>query len=426
MSRRSNQRTRLPSSAAAETGSTHHARGQLRRLARVQLACVIAIALGGGGLAMFLGRALIDARRTEAALDREYASVVSVAYDLGRFESRFWRERDLQGHLIPEGAMADWLRSRVELAELTKSTATGNPAILALARSVATEGDELVAVMMNRGTVVGSAAERAKLAEGVRHIKRIESMLLTWVAELRKAQARTQRAGDRQTRNLVGLTLGVVALMALGALALTVSFERARARLAARLVTLAESDALTALPNRRAFHDKLTEIIERTRTGGSVTSVAVLDVDHFKRLNDEYGHLAGDDALRETASALRGCARSTDLVARFGGEEFAWILPDTTVEQAAAIVDRARAAVAQLRLPSGASVTLSAGISSTRQSHDPERLVDLADAAMYLAKTGGRNCTRLSEAPERGHHESLESPGLTEATTTYSLPGTTR
>ncbi len=159
------------------------------------------------------------------------------------------------------------------------------------------------------------------------------------------------------------------------------------------LAALASADPLTGLANHRSFHDTLDREVLAAATTGSELAVAVLDLDHFKQINDAMGHQAGDDALREVARRLRSCIRGGDTLARVGGEEFAWLLPGASAEAAFAAVERARRAVSAMPVRGVGTVTISAGISDTGQAVSPRELYRLADGALYWAKANGRNRT---------------------------------
>ena len=163
------------------------------------------------------------------------------------------------------------------------------------------------------------------------------------------------------------------------------------------LERLSTVDALTGLANRRQFNDQLIREFGRARRAGEPLALLMIDIDHFKALNDGLGHLVGDERLREVASALGGCAmRATDLVARYGGEEFAAILTKTSLPQARALAETMRIAVEELQLPSarGGVVTISIGLALADpaiEGVDAETVLGRADAALYAAKTAGRN-----------------------------------
>ncbi|MGZ4244905.1 MAG: diguanylate cyclase [Solirubrobacteraceae bacterium] len=162
----------------------------------------------------------------------------------------------------------------------------------------------------------------------------------------------------------------------------------------AALAAQASTDALTGVANHRAFHERLTADLSRSRRYGTTVSVAMIDVDHFKLVNDVGGHEAGDEVLIRVARCLSNAARTEDTLARVGGDEFAWILPETGAEEALQAVERARAAIVApaSELP---PVTISAGICDSRWTSDPTELVRLADRALYSSKENGRDQIRL-------------------------------
>ena len=157
---------------------------------------------------------------------------------------------------------------------------------------------------------------------------------------------------------------------------------------------LADLDGLTHLPNRRRFEVDVDNEWERCRRYGRPMSMVMMDLDHFKRLNDEHGHLLGDQVLREVATAVTGVLRSTDTAYRYGGEEIVVILRETGLEDAVSAAERLRSAVADLRLADHPRVVVStsAGVATRRStmSHYTE-LVAEADAALYDAKRTGRD-----------------------------------
>ena len=156
------------------------------------------------------------------------------------------------------------------------------------------------------------------------------------------------------------------------------------------LSEMATTDALTGLRNRRALNHSLQlelAIVERRSTP---LSLLMLDVDHFKRINDTHGHEAGDKVLRAIAQLLSGCARVIDIVARVGGEEFAVILPNTDAQGALVIAERMRTAVAAADWL-GHPTTISIGAATLQGEEDAARLYARADAALYAAKSAGRN-----------------------------------
>jgi diguanylate cyclase (GGDEF)-like protein/PAS domain S-box-containing protein len=169
----------------------------------------------------------------------------------------------------------------------------------------------------------------------------------------------------------------------------------ASAQSKADLERLARVDDLTGLPNQREFHGRLASEIARSGRSGAAVCLAIFDVDHFKRVNDTYGHPVGDLVLREVARRLRSVVRQSDVVARAGGEEFAWIMPDTLLDDAERAAARGRAAVSAEPFPQVGKVTISCGVAARIVGDDPESLYAAADEALYAAKQGGRDrvCT---------------------------------
>lgn len=144
-------------------------------------------------------------------------------------------------------------------------------------------------------------------------------------------------------------------------------------------------DPLTGLANRRFFLEELTSELERMKRTNSSISLAMIDLDDFKDINDTYGHLKGDEVLREVAHILQSNTRAIDTVSRWGGEEFAVILPDTDIENASIFASRIRKIVEEFGFVS--NLTVSIGLISTNDKMNMERLVQLADDALYKAKT---------------------------------------
>jgi two-component system, cell cycle response regulator len=161
----------------------------------------------------------------------------------------------------------------------------------------------------------------------------------------------------------------------------------------------ATSDSLTCLWNRAAILEILQQELERAQRADMTLSILLGDLDHFKRINDTYGHLAGDVVLRETAHRMRATVRPYDRIGRYGGEEFLLVLPDCPVPGALALAERLRLAVGGegIALAEGmVSVTLSLGIATSEMAGEIPDLLSAADAALYRAKHHGRNCVELA------------------------------
>jgi diguanylate cyclase (GGDEF)-like protein/PAS domain S-box-containing protein len=168
-----------------------------------------------------------------------------------------------------------------------------------------------------------------------------------------------------------------------------------RKRLEQDLMRLATTDPLTGIANRRRFFDQLEVELARARRHGRSLSLIMVDVDHFKQVNDEHGHAVGDTALRALVEAMLEVLRSEDLVARLGGEEFAAILPEVDADGAMAVAERLRSRLGAVGVnaPEGTvRCTVSIGVAQARPAHEsPERTLKRADDALYEAKRAGRD-----------------------------------
>jgi diguanylate cyclase (GGDEF)-like protein len=187
------------------------------------------------------------------------------------------------------------------------------------------------------------------------------------------------------------------AYVTLSTLVVFTLFGRALGAQADRLYELSASDPLTLLRNRRAFEARLREEFARSVRHGTPLSLLLVDLDGLKALNDAAGHRAGDEALMGVAAALRGGSRQTDVAARWGGDEFALLAPETGAEEASHLAERVR----ELAGASGHGVSVSVGVSvlvDPAQGGDAEAMVRAADAALYEAKRTGRNRVVMAES----------------------------
>lgn len=167
-----------------------------------------------------------------------------------------------------------------------------------------------------------------------------------------------------------------------------------------QLQELALRDGLTGLLNRRYWEQCLENEFSRHQRYERPTSLLMFDIDHFKNFNDTYGHQLGDEVIREVARLSRLFARETDFAGRYGGEEFAVLLPDTPVEGAYTFAERLRKAVAALQIPHDGKflhVTISLGVSGLEDTMlNHKQLIEAADKALYQSKENGRNCTSIA------------------------------
>lgn len=199
-----------------------------------------------------------------------------------------------------------------------------------------------------------------------------------------------------QLELLVRLARQVIALMELR------QRDRELALALAAMQRLASEDGLTGLVNRRAFIEALQREVERSRRLGSAMSVVMIDLDHFKDVNDQHGHAMGDAVLRGVGGTLRSGIRAVDIAGRYGGEEMCLVLPDTDAAGAATVAESLRVAIAAQPYEDGVhsvNVTASFGVAAfSKDGRDSaEQLLKAADEALYRAKTSGRN--RVVAAP---------------------------
>jgi diguanylate cyclase (GGDEF)-like protein len=158
-------------------------------------------------------------------------------------------------------------------------------------------------------------------------------------------------------------------------------------RLVLDVTMLSRTDRLTGLTNRAHWDEELLREVQRARRSGRPLAVALVDLDHFKRLNDEEGHAAGDEVLRRCADAWQAQLRASDLLGRYGGEEFSVLLPETGLDQAREVVER-------LRASTPGRMTCSAGLAVLGGDEPPEAMLERADRALYAAKAAGRDRVR--------------------------------
>ncbi|MGH8891116.1 MAG: diguanylate cyclase [Acidothermaceae bacterium] len=176
-----------------------------------------------------------------------------------------------------------------------------------------------------------------------------------------------------------------------------------RTLLLAEFREAARTDSKTSLANASYWREVADRALSRARGGREPLAVLLVDIDHFKAVNDRYGHLVGDDVLRSVANGLTHGLRPGDFVGRFGGEEFVVLLPGSDLEQARHAAERIRAHVAELSVEASnrrepVHVTISIGAAAFRESgHSVHELLDAADTALYAAKHAGRNCVRVAE-----------------------------
>ncbi len=215
-----------------------------------------------------------------------------------------------------------------------------------------------------------------------------------WISELTSSFTFDNQVRESLITFLVGAPFGLFVM----------SIMASQRQLKERLSHLANTDMLTGLPNRQAFMQQASSLIETTRSG----AILMIDVDHFKGINDTYGHSVGDACLAQVGAHLRKQMRSYDLVGRIGGEEFAVFLQDAKVDEANGVALRICKSVSidttslSGDVPEKLSITLSIGCVLAEPSRSLKDLLACADAAMYSAKSNGRARVEWSHGPGAG------------------------
>ncbi len=268
---------------------------------------------------------------------------------------------------------------------------------------------------VNRAEREAAAAdfeERLRYAESDAELARANA-----VAEAERLRAEVTDNRFRYSLLVGALAIGLLAVM----IALYVHQRRYAALMRERgreMEIAASTDFLTSVHSRRFITEAGARAVERARAEGSNhgLAVAIVDVDHFKRINDRYGHAIGDEALKAVAAAMRAVCREGDLLGRYGGEEFAVLLRDIGPEHALAAAERLRRAVAGVNLQHGDETiapTASIGVATLApQDRSFDHLLTRADRALYRAKAEGRNRVVAAEAGETADIEAAQPPGL--------------
>ena len=275
-------------------------------------------------------------------------------------------------------ALPDELDGNAELGELLNELADLYRFTLAVS-----QGDLEQAPLSARGSMAGALKN---LDAALRH--------LTW-------QTQRVAAGDFTQRvDFMGEFSEAFNSMVKKLDAARAELEASNALLEAQAVQLeklATTDALTAAYNRRKLNELTLAELERVRRYGRPLSLFILDIDHFKRVNDTYGHEAGDQVLVTLAGLLRAGIRATDSLARWGGEEFVVLSPGVTADGEAQLAERLRAAAAAHDHASVGTVTASFGVAEHSPGETPDELFARADRALYRAKDGGRNRVEVAD-----------------------------
>ncbi len=265
------------------------------------------------------------------------------------------------------------------------------PRVLELAGILQTTLDldqqlELFAKSMREQLEIDGLEYRNEAAELTRQVGHTATHRATYDLQLQEQSLGSLRFfrempfTDRELRSLENLLCGLV-------------YPLRNALTYLDALRLASHDPLTGVQNRLALQHALQREVDLAHRQGAPLSMLVIDADHFKRFNDEYGHAFGDDVLRALANALSQTVRRSDLLFRFGGEEFVILASHTTRDGARLLAERLREAVAGIRTVRGRDVALSVsvGVAELNKDETPEQLFERADQAVYEAKAAGRN-----------------------------------
>jgi len=234
------------------------------------------------------------------------------------------------------------------------------------------------------------------MIQALRHVENEERRLL---GERSEDSFVADANADTYNYTMAAAALIVVLLMAYAGFGAALGHKRA-IELTEELQLMATTDALTGLPNRRSLMAGMELEVARAERSGRPLSLALLDVDRFKLINDTHGHPAGDAVLQAVADELRKITRAGDILGRFGGEEFAIVMPETNLKQARWACERLRKAIATrtLRYPDGTvgRVTISSGVALLVGGENCDHLISRADGALYQAKEDGRDLVRMA------------------------------
>ncbi len=273
-------------------------------------------------------------------------------------------------------------------------------------------GDELVHTLYTRH--IAEAAEQAtrRVSHGLREmIDDVESSTSRTGAQVQGFQATLQQQGvrlqARESRESMGASIdellagtrdagASLAQLCARLQAATRELEELRCELD-HVKVQATLDALTGVMNRRGFDEAMARVPAEHPAEEPGPSVVLIDLDHFKQVNDRYGHVFGDAVLKNVAQAIRACVKGRDLVARYGGEEFVVLLPATGLAGARALAEQVRQTIAAARIRRAGhseavgAITVSLGAATRRPGEAMEALIERADQALYRSKSGGRN-----------------------------------
>ncbi len=383
-------------------------KGAARRYRRLQIAQMAILILFGvvAVACTWLVARTTEGLRDDQRRDQETLSQLNLMHNrLSREHIRFWK-RTAEGErliIVPSSSRIFAAAAPAALNEIIKKNPPDDPEAKKLADQALVLAQEVAEAALRIPTEgIGRFDPGARrfidLLSGRSDdlIGIAEQWIQLEQEELNSAAARATRLTRRWNVVLSSL-LGLLTAIA-GAVWWRLG--RSRVRLvdaleesAKTLKRQAETDQLTGLPGHALFHSRLRTELADAAVDGRVVSLAVVDLDHFKEINDTFGHQVGDQVLRAVAQELAVGARPGDLVARVGGEEFAWLMPGTNADDAYVAIERLRQSIERATIGPVRTVTISSGVCDTSAADTAAELFRLADGSLYWAKGHGRNLT---------------------------------
>ena len=378
---------------------------RLRLVERLQLLATIVFGVGALLLAVVIAVRIVDSVETQHRALAIQNGIESIRYDARVMQVRQleYRYADTTGTIPTFAGEIQALSDRV--VALPKLPGRSDES--ALRQRVV---DELAAfVVLSRlapeRLTAGTPESRRGYEIARPGIMQLEHDLDQWVAAVRDQTSRQLDKTAPVVHRLAAILIVTLAALILSSVILAMVLHRTRRRLAAELASssgelerLSGTDALTALDNRRAFRVAADDAVTASAELGTTMCVAILDVDRFKSINDAYGHDVGDRALVQLARLLMATAPPEHRLARLGGEEFGWLMPNTDLAAGTHAIQRAHDALAANPIDGVGSLTFSCGIAERGASSSIEHVLREADDALYEAKSTGRNRTVAREA----------------------------
>ena len=404
---RSTGRARPPHDAlhAVSLPAWRPALDRLRLVERLQLLATIVLGIGALLLAVVIAARIVDSVENHQRTLSIQDGIESIRYDSRVMQVRQleYRYADTEGTLPQFADEIQALRDRV--AALPRLAAPSNEA--QLRQRVLDNLDAFVVLsrLAPAGLRAGSAESRRGYELARPAIAQMEEDFDRWFGAVRNHTMRQLDETAPLVHHLAAILIGALAALLLSSVILAALLHRTRRRLAGELASssgelerLSGTDALTALDNRRAFRAYADEAVKAAAALETPLCVAILDVDHFKAINDAHGHEVGDRTLVQLAKLLTASAPPGHRVARLGGEEFGWLMPDTDAQTGTGWIQRTHDALAATPIEGVGSLTFSCGIAELGGSAGIEHLLREADDALYEAKITGRNRTVVRAA----------------------------